>query len=136
MPAYPDPITVFVVDDHTLFRRGLMALIGQDAGLQVIGDASDASEALRLAPGDAAVMDTMGWVLASLQRYEESMRYLRDARLRAPNNAEIRWHLAYVLAKMGRRGEAADELKAALAMPGEFSWRGEARALLAELGAK
>ena len=64
------------------------------------------------------------------------MRYLRDARLRAPNNAEIRWHLAYVLAKMGRRGEAADELKAALAMPGEFSWRGEARALLAELGAK
>ena len=50
MPAYPDPITVFVVDDHTLFRRGLMALIGQDAGLQVIGDASDASEALRQVP--------------------------------------------------------------------------------------
>lgn len=43
-------ITVFVVDDHTLFRRGLMALIGQDAGLQVIGDASDASEALRQVP--------------------------------------------------------------------------------------
>ena len=50
MPAYLDPITVFVVDDHTLFRRGLMALIGQDAGLQVIGDASDASEALRQVP--------------------------------------------------------------------------------------
>ena len=50
MPAYPDPITVFVVDDHTLFRRGLMALIGQDAGLHVIGDASDASEALRQVP--------------------------------------------------------------------------------------
>lgn len=50
MPAYPDPITVFVVDDHTLFRRGLMALIGQDAGLQVIGDASNASEALRQVP--------------------------------------------------------------------------------------
>ncbi len=50
MPAYLDPITVFVVDDHTLFRRGLMALIGQDAGLQVIGDASDASEAQRQVP--------------------------------------------------------------------------------------
>ena len=50
MPAYLDPITVFVVADHTLFRRGLMALIGQDAGLQVIGDASDASEALRQVP--------------------------------------------------------------------------------------
>ncbi|MBV2164414.1 LuxR C-terminal-related transcriptional regulator [Comamonas nitrativorans] len=46
----PRPITVFVVDDHTLFRRGLIALIGQDAGLQVIGDASDAGQALRQVP--------------------------------------------------------------------------------------
>lgn len=44
------PITVFVVDDHTLFRRGLIALISQDAGLRVVGDASDASAALRQVP--------------------------------------------------------------------------------------
>lgn len=48
--AYAAPITVFVVDDHTLFRRGLIALIGQDAGLQVVGDASDAGQALRQVP--------------------------------------------------------------------------------------
>lgn len=45
------PITVFVVDDHTLFRRGLIALIGLDEGLCVVGEAADAAEALRLVPG-------------------------------------------------------------------------------------
>ena len=45
------PISVFVVDDHTLFRRGLIALIGQDEGLRVVGEAADAGQALRLAPG-------------------------------------------------------------------------------------
>ena len=53
--AVPDarqqqPVTLLVVDDHTLFRRGLIALLGQDAGLQVVGEAGDAAEALRLAP--------------------------------------------------------------------------------------
>ena len=44
------PVTLLVVDDHTLFRRGLVALLGQDDGLQVVGEAGDAAEALRLAP--------------------------------------------------------------------------------------
>ncbi|MDR0225807.1 MAG: response regulator [Burkholderiaceae bacterium] len=48
--SFAHPITVFVVDDHTLFRRGLIALIGQDAGLRVVGEAADAVEALRLLP--------------------------------------------------------------------------------------
>ena len=46
----PAPIRLLVVDDHTLFRRGLIALLGQDPGLQVLGEAGDAAEALRLAP--------------------------------------------------------------------------------------
>ncbi|MCB1978666.1 MAG: response regulator [Burkholderiaceae bacterium] len=44
-------ITVFVVDDHNLFRRGLVALLSQDEGLCVVGEAGDAGEALRLVPG-------------------------------------------------------------------------------------
>ncbi|RID97407.1 response regulator [Simplicispira hankyongi] len=43
-------ITVFVVDDHNLFRRGLVALLSQDEGLHVVGEAGDAVEALRLVP--------------------------------------------------------------------------------------
>jgi len=43
------PIRILVVDDHTLFRRGLTALLTSDAGLQVVGDAADAGQALRKA---------------------------------------------------------------------------------------
>jgi len=43
-------ITVFVVDDHNLFRRGLVALLSQDEDLHVVGEAGDAVEALRLVP--------------------------------------------------------------------------------------
>ena len=32
-------ISLYVVDDHTLFRRGLIALLSQDERLQVIGQA-------------------------------------------------------------------------------------------------
>lgn len=50
-PAPPSAaITLFVVDDHTLFRRGLIALLQQYEGLEVVGEAADAAEALRLAP--------------------------------------------------------------------------------------
>ncbi len=46
----PSAITVFVVDDHTLFRRGLVALLSLDEGLHVVGEAGDAGEALRKVP--------------------------------------------------------------------------------------
>ena len=42
-------ITVLVVDDHTLFRRGIKALLAAHARLEVVGEAADAPEALRLA---------------------------------------------------------------------------------------
>ena len=45
----PAPIRILVVDDHTLFRRGLTALLSRDAQFQVIGDAADAGEAQRRA---------------------------------------------------------------------------------------
>ncbi|WP_369825302.1 response regulator [Acidovorax sp. T1m] len=49
MPTFA-PVSLLVVDDHNLFRRGLVALLGQDPGLQVVGEAGDAAQALRLAP--------------------------------------------------------------------------------------
>lgn len=41
------PVRVLVVDDHTLFRRGVTALLAQDARIEVVGDAGDAGEAQR-----------------------------------------------------------------------------------------
>ena len=42
-------ITILVVDDHTLFRRGLISLLGQEDGVKVVGEAADGSDALRIA---------------------------------------------------------------------------------------
>ena len=42
-------IRILVVDDHTLFRRGLTALLQRDPQFDVVGDAGDATEAQRRA---------------------------------------------------------------------------------------
>ena len=49
MPDLLSPIRVLVVDDHTLFRRGLTALLSRDPQLAVVGDAADAGQAIRKA---------------------------------------------------------------------------------------
>ncbi len=43
------PIQLLVVDDHTLFRRGLIALLLQDGRFEVLAQAGDIGEALRCA---------------------------------------------------------------------------------------
>ena len=48
-PMSGPAIRILVVDDHTLFRRGLTALLSRDQRFNVIGDAADAGEALRRA---------------------------------------------------------------------------------------
>lgn len=49
MSGGPSVIRLLVVDDHTLFRRGLIALLSQDARFAVVGEAADAGEAQRRA---------------------------------------------------------------------------------------
>lgn len=43
----PPRIQLLLVDDHTLFRRGLRALLVQDERFEVVAEAADAGEALR-----------------------------------------------------------------------------------------
>ncbi len=48
-PVASAPVRILVVDDHTLFRRGLTALLSSHASLAVVGDAADAGQAQRRA---------------------------------------------------------------------------------------
>ena len=53
------PIRILLAEDHVMFRQGLRVLLEQ-AGMVVVGEASDGQEALRLAHAhqpDVAVMD-------------------------------------------------------------------------------
>lgn len=43
------PITVLLVDDHILVRRGFRRLLEDDGGIAVVGEASDGEEAVALA---------------------------------------------------------------------------------------
>ncbi len=92
-----------------------------------------AETALGFAPGNAAVIDTLGWALFQNGQSERALQLLRDARLRQPGNQEIRYHLAAVLAQAGRKGEAREELRAALADPSRFETRPDAERLLQTL---
>ena len=42
-------VRLLIVDNHTLFRQGLVSLLGSEPGMQVIGEAGSGEEALQLA---------------------------------------------------------------------------------------
>ncbi len=79
-----------------------------DSGAQAM-----AERAYRAAPQDANVADTLGLVLLKNGQAERALKYLREARIRAPRNAAIREHLAQALDATGRAGEAREERAAA-----------------------
>ena len=43
-----EPIRVLIVDDHTMVRRGLVAYLKSESDLEVVGEASQGQEALRM----------------------------------------------------------------------------------------
>jgi DNA-binding NarL/FixJ family response regulator len=47
-PGVPQPITIVLVDDHTMMREGTRRLLEEDPDLKVIGEAQDGVEALPL----------------------------------------------------------------------------------------
>ncbi len=56
----PEPISVFLVDDHTLVRRGFRRLLEDDPGIRVVGEAGDGQEAIdavAVLKPDVVVMD-------------------------------------------------------------------------------
>ena len=59
-----------------------------------------AEKAYQLAPGNANVADTLGWAWVEAGDLKKGLRYLREAKIRAPNDPEIRDHLAEALKRM------------------------------------
>ena len=53
-------IRLLIVDNHTLFRQGLVSLLQSEPGFKVVGEAGSGEEALQLAPQlqpDVVLMD-------------------------------------------------------------------------------
>jgi tetratricopeptide (TPR) repeat protein len=75
-------------------------------GMQLI------EQALAQTPDSGAVLDSMGWSLHRLNRSEEALNYLQQAKRRI-NDPEVDLHLGEVLIAVGRKDEARALLKAA-----------------------
>ncbi len=70
-----------------------------------------AKKAYNNAPQNPAILDTYGWVLVKLKRYEDAISYLRQAHAINSKDPSNRYHIAYTLSKLGRLEESKTELK-------------------------
>ncbi len=95
-----------------------------------------AEQALKLKPDNPAVMDTLGWLLVQEGQPQRGIKLLQQALSKAPDVAEIQYHLAAAFAKAGDRIRAQRELDRLLASGMAFSQEQEARTLLKQLQGK
>lgn len=94
---------------------------------------SYAEKAYAVAPEDPAVVDTLGWLLVNAGKPARGLRFLREAHSRAATSAEIRYHIAVALVRLGRPEEARTELGEALGAGQNFQGIEQAQALQREL---
>jgi putative PEP-CTERM system TPR-repeat lipoprotein len=95
-----------------------------------------AEQALKLKPGNPAIMDTVAWILVKRGQHVRGIKLLQQALSKLPDAAEIQWHLASAYARSGDRSRARSELERLLASGTAFRQEQEARDLLKQLQGK
>lgn len=94
---------------------------------------SVAEQAYRLAPQQANVEDTLGWILAQKHAADRALPLLLQALKEDADDPDLQYHYAYALAESGKRAEARQVLTKVLAAKRDFDSRHDAERLLAEL---
>ena len=92
-----------------------------------------AERALEVQPDSASVMDTVGWIQTQRGDKQRGLKLISSAARNAPDDAEIRYHLAFALAENGDIAQARRTLSALLAAVPKFQSRGDAEALMRRL---
>ncbi|HET6465426.1 MAG TPA: response regulator transcription factor [Nitrospiria bacterium] len=78
------PVKVLVVDDHTLFRKGIINLLQERPGIEVVGEAKDGREGIALAKQlhpDVILMDVQMPECNGIEATEAIRQELPDARI-------------------------------------------------------
>jgi putative PEP-CTERM system TPR-repeat lipoprotein len=100
------------------------------------GDAraeSYARKAYSVAPDDANVIDTLGWILVQKGEVEDGLNLLKPLAEQHPGPPVYQYHLAVALAKTGNSDDAREILEAILRENGDFPTRKEAEEMLLQL---
>ena len=88
--------------------------------------------AFRQEPGNAGIMDTLGYVLHKNGRKDDAKKVLEQAIKLLPNNPTVMYHLALAYRQSGEASKSVQSLQKALAM-GAFPEAAAARTMLAEV---
>ncbi len=116
--------------DHVLALNNLASLYHKEKDPRAL---ATAEQALKLAPTNPSVMDTVGWILVDQGPLPRAIDLLRKAAEAAPKVGAIRYHLAVALSKQGDKSGARKELEAAIASGDKFPELDAAKALLKTL---
>jgi putative PEP-CTERM system TPR-repeat lipoprotein len=108
--SYNQVLAATPEDPDVLSGYSMMLFRMNDPGALVA-----AEKATKLAPQNAGFASRYGWMLVQKGDVDNGVRVLRDAKLRDPSSGVLRWQLANALSKAGKKAEAKDELRAALA---------------------
>lgn len=72
----PNKITVLLVDDHSLVRRGFRRILEDEPGLVVVGEASDGEEAVKMALDLQPVVIVMDCALPGMNGLQATRKIL------------------------------------------------------------
>jgi two-component system, NarL family, response regulator LiaR len=75
------PIRILIADDHSVVRQGLRMFLGLDPELEIIGEASDGAEAVKMSHAlnpDVVLMDMLMPVMGGIEATQMIRRELPD----------------------------------------------------------
>ncbi len=89
-----------------------------------------ALKAAKLAPKDAAILDTLGWVYFKKNNFNKAIETLKSAIKSRPNSPIIRYHLAMTYYKNSNLKNALIEFKNSLTISGGFKEATKAKEII------
>lgn len=93
-----------------------------------------AEQALLLAPRNAVIMDTVGWIKYLLGDHWAAIKLLEPAAKALPDHVEVQFHMAAAYAAAGRVTDAAAALKRAEALDPKVRSRPEYQSIVQKIG--
>lgn len=113
-----DSLYQFVIansPEKALFQNNFSYSLAQrgeklDYALDLVDDA------LKQEPENGAYLDTKGWVLFKMGKYEESLKYIQNSLQTRGKNVEVLEHLGDVYSKLGDRNKAVEAWKEAYSL--------------------